>query len=183
MTTSRLPEKMIRALYRKDYRILDKLLKQETVNLVDENGETLLHLAVAAEDADPKMIKFLIDHGAVVDVPTGAEQWTPLHFAARVVRKDIVQVLLDAGADANAPDSSGNTPLGHVVMAPDPRVFLVHLLVRHGADPNRKPKGGESPREVGMRTGQQDLFDGLEVPTGLLTKRKGKEKREKRGRD
>ncbi len=164
MTTRKLPENLIVAMYRKDYKTLERLLNADNINFVDDGGATLLNLAVASGDADSEMVQFLVDHGALVDVPSGTEKWTALHFAAYTLRRDLVQVLLNAGADANAEDSSGDTPLSKAVMAPDPKVFLVHLLLQYGADPDRKSKGGASPKDLALSTEQLNLFGTVDKP-------------------
>src|SRR5262245_45000743 len=115
MKSKLLPEKAITALYRKDYKTLNRLVTKDTVNLTDEGGLTLLMLAALETDADARMVEFLIDRGADVHLAGGREHYTALHFAARDLRKDILPVLLAAGADANAQDGNGWTPLHHVV--------------------------------------------------------------------
>src|SRR5262249_49999386 len=124
-----LPEKVITALYRKDYKTLQRLVNKDTVNLPDEDGLTLLMLATLASNPDPEMLKFLIGRGADVRLAGGREQYTALHFAARDVRNDLALVLLEAGADANVQDGNGWSPLHHVVWTPDPKRDLILWLL------------------------------------------------------
>ena len=41
--------------------------------------------------------------------------WTPLHSAVSAGHTDIVQALISGGADVNAANSSGQTPLHYAV--------------------------------------------------------------------
>ena len=72
-------------------------------------------------------------------------QETPLHVAADWDLPLTCQVLLDAGADPNALDSNGYTPLVWTVRMQDSfisSVPTVRVLLKGGANPNlRSPKG------------------------------------------
>ena len=72
-------------------------------------------------------------------------QETPLHVAADWDLPLTCQVLLDAGADPNALDSNGYTPLVWAIRLQNPltsSVPTVRVLLKGGADPNlRSPKG------------------------------------------
>jgi len=85
------------AVLRNDYEALDVLLKSADVDSRDADGRTPLMYAILAEDPDLKMIDYLLNHGADVNA---AEQagWTPLHFAARDRKREIVEMLLARGA-------------------------------------------------------------------------------------
>jgi ankyrin repeat protein len=58
--------------------------------------------------------------------------WTILHWIAHDGRKDIVETLADAGANVNARDDSGATPLHRAVEMAAPGSIAV--LLSHGAD-------------------------------------------------
>lgn len=160
MSARTLAAKLVRAVYQKDYASLDRHLNEVNINLPDEEGGlTLLMLAVSAdEDADPRMAAFLIGKGANVHLAEGGESLTALHFAAREAREDLVRVLLAAGADVNAQDSLGYTPLHHVVTAANSEPTLVSLLLEHGADSNKKENRGLSPIDLAKESGRSDLF-------------------------
>ena len=58
---------------------------------------------------------------------------TPLHFAVRQNNPDMVDLLLELGADVSAKDAQGRTPLGAASAKTD--VKIVDRLVASGADP------------------------------------------------
>ena len=64
----------------------------------------------------PQIARLLINAGAVVDA-RGADGIgeTPLHWAASSDDADVARVLIDAGADIDAPDGSIGTPLDNAI--------------------------------------------------------------------
>jgi ankyrin repeat protein len=68
---------------------------------------------------------------------------SPLHHAASSNRLQIVQLLLDRGADVNAKDHNGRTPL-HVASL-EGEMQVVHALLDRGADINIQTKNGSTP--------------------------------------
>lgn len=67
-----------------------------------------LHSAV--ERGDLTMVQRYIKHGTHLNAKNHAG-WTALHLAAREGRADIVNVLLEAGADPAIPGPNGETAL------------------------------------------------------------------------
>ena len=55
--------------------------------------------------------RLLLDHGADINAVDEEFRSTPLGFAARWNRRDMVQLLLQRGADPNMSDASWATPL------------------------------------------------------------------------
>jgi ankyrin repeat protein len=149
------------AVFRKDYRALDQLLRSEDIDSRDEDGRTPLMYAILAEDADPVMIEYLIQQGANVTT-TEQQGWTPLHFAARDQKFEIVKILVDHGAPVDAVDVFGNTPLWRCIMSTFPmNLAVVDLLLEHGADPGRKNNHGVSPLDVAQTMGKLELVERL----------------------
>ena len=56
--------------------------------------------------------------------------WTPLHYAAVVDHKEIVELLLASGADVNAKTDAGETPLDNAIKYK--RTETAALLRKHG---------------------------------------------------
>jgi ankyrin repeat protein len=109
----------------------------------DKDAPTLLGLAI--ERNSVKVAKFLIGAGANLD--KGPNK--PLVHAALFNRKEIVQALLEAGANPNAtvsnPDEDvrGETALMDAIDSPE-KIGVVESLLERGADPNRADSKGET---------------------------------------
>ncbi|CAH9116249.1 unnamed protein product [Cuscuta epithymum] len=66
-----------------------------------------------------------------------------LHLACQIADIAMVELLLQHGANINACDSRGQTPLHHSVIRG--RVMIAKLLLSRGADANANDKEGQSP--------------------------------------
>lgn len=65
---------------------------------------------------------------------------TPLHWAAAKGNEDVAELLIGQGADVNAKDEKGRTPL-HYIDDKD----TAELLIAKGADVSAKGKYGNTP--------------------------------------
>ena len=117
--------------------------------------------AVLAEDADPGIVKLLIERGADVNV-ADHEKWTALHFAGRDHKAPIVGVLLEAGAKADPVDSFGDTPLWRAVTK-NADIAIVKALVEHGADPYKRNNHDVAPIDMARTVGRDDIVALLEA--------------------
>ncbi len=100
----------------------------------DETGGNVLF---RESGMSPRILRELIRYGAEVNV-VNAELKTPLHIHANFLPP--VQVLVEAGADVNARDLNGETPLFFVA---DRETY--DYLVKAGANPHAVNNAGESP--------------------------------------
>jgi ankyrin repeat protein len=113
-----------------------------------EDGATLLFRAVQSDKRE--MIEYLISQGADPN-RDGRGQESPLRWAIGYGIPDVrdgasaetVATLLRCGADPNAPDELGDTPLIQAAMAG--RADLVPMLIEAGADPSVPGRDGQSP--------------------------------------
>jgi ankyrin repeat protein len=151
------PEAVIDAIYSGDYGVIERYVTKDNINLLDEDGHSLLSRAATATDLNMKIIKLLIKRGADVNIRL-REGWTLLHFAAHLLRKNLAAELLRAGCDPNATNEAGETAFSKVLWAFNPKADLIELLLEHGADPDAKDGRGESAKELAARTGQIGLF-------------------------
>lgn len=118
------------------------------IDLCDEEGETLLHIASRVGACN--VIRELLKNGAKVS-RTDIYGDSPLHLAAARGYSSAVEALLAAGADPNLKNRSDNTPL-HVAAeggAPD----VVKLLLQAGAAPSEKNIYGYTPSHLARRQG------------------------------
>lgn len=110
------------------------------------NGDTALlaHFTprwAAATDSTPVLLA-MIEMGTDVRAPNALTGETVLHKAAEWNNVIIATALLDHGADVNARDHNGTTPLMQAAMSGlysdlyRPKDQVVALLLKHGANPN-----------------------------------------------
>jgi ankyrin repeat protein len=100
----------------------------------NHRGVPVLHEAVRRGRREMAML--LAGSGAAVDDHAGDDGSTPLHWAAKAGWTDFVRLLLGRGADVDAADSTGRTPLQWVLLRDSPgaeRRDVVRCLLSGGA--------------------------------------------------
>jgi hemoglobin len=77
------------------------------------------------------IVRVLVAHGSDVNACQNAKRCTPLHMAARRGNVEIAEALLDLGANIEARDSHGDTPLKRALNCRKPQI--AELLLARGA--------------------------------------------------
>ncbi|MBI9016090.1 MAG: ankyrin repeat domain-containing protein [Phycisphaerae bacterium] len=91
------------------FELYDKLLKNVNVNVVNDEGETVLHLAAGLQ-SQYSYVKDLLEKNAKINIQDNKGQ-TPAHYAASCGNWNNLKELIDAGADLTIKDSKGKTPM------------------------------------------------------------------------
>jgi ankyrin repeat protein len=123
-------------------------------------------LGLAAFFGHRAIVEFLLKNSADVRAAArNAQKVTALHGA--VARRDVevVKLLLEHGADANAKQERGFVPLHDA--AANGNLALVQLLVSHGARIDSRSEDGQTPGEMAAERGH------VEVAEWLAEKRTG----------
>src|ERR1035437_9720990 len=98
----------------------------------------------AAQRGDLKKVKAILKDNPDLVFSKDAVGATPLHYAAIWGRKDVVKLLLAHGAEINAKDNLGRTPLWQASDYKDEK-DVAELLLAHGAEVNAKDNFGGTP--------------------------------------
>lgn len=115
------------------------------------------HLVQFAAQGDWAVFNQLLEAGVK---PTAAEpkrQVTALHNAAAQGHQRIVERLLELGADVNAADWHGSTPL--IMAVHGGHVSIVQRLLQRGANPNWHPKAAPTALIAAIWQGNDKLLD------------------------
>jgi uncharacterized protein len=119
-------------------------------------------LGLAAFFGHRAIVEFLLKNGADVKAAArNAQKVTALHGA--VARRDveIVRMLLEAGADANARQERGFVPLHDA--AANGNAALVEMLLKHGARTDAKADDGKTPGEMAADRGHKEIAEKLKT--------------------
>jgi ankyrin repeat protein len=138
-------------------RIVSELLRMRVdADVKDDSGHTPLYSSAnqCADAADA--VKALIQGGAQVDACEGVKRCTALHMAARRGHVDVAEALLACGANIEARDSSGETPLRRAVNCGQTNVAA--LLLAKGANRHSVGSKGLTPQSAARTAAMRELL-------------------------
>ncbi len=93
-------------------------------------------LSGAARSGDAARVKLLLAEGKDPNQPDSNGRRTPLHWAVRGNHSEVVQILMEGGANPDIGDQAGKTPLEHA--AENNMVEMTTMLIMAGADVNKR---------------------------------------------
>uniref|UniRef100_A0A8C7DZ59 Poly [ADP-ribose] polymerase n=1 Tax=Naja naja TaxID=35670 RepID=A0A8C7DZ59_NAJNA len=118
-------------------------------------SEPTRELFEACRNGDVERVKRLVRPENVNGRDTAGRKSSPLHFAAGFGRRDVVDYLLQSGANVHARDDGGLIPLHNACSFGHAEV--VNLLLRHGADPNARDNWNYTPLHEAAIKGKIDV--------------------------
>ena len=117
-------------------------------------GRSALHYAALGNDPDAALKR--LEAGDDPDLKD-VGGFTPLHFAAQEWAADVAELLLNHGAQVDATNRNGNTPLFVAVFNSRGRGELITLLRQRGADPRKRNTSGQTPVGLARLIGNYDV--------------------------
>jgi truncated hemoglobin YjbI len=137
--------------------LLERLLDMGAGN--DAGDDTVLY-GLANECSAPgagRIVRALVRRSlARVNTAHGVKRCTALHMAARRGNVEIIGALLDEGADIEARDSAGETPLRRAVNCN--KAEAARLLLARGADPHSIGSRALTPALAARSSEMKHLF-------------------------
>ena len=159
------------AIRRDRFKLAEILLEHGAdANAENDSGKTPLHILSQRwffDEGDVlNLVLLLLTHGAEVNRRDKDNQ-TPFLLAVRWNQFKLAGMFLEHGADADAANNSGMTPLhilsnseGQIKDEGSVRNFAL-LLLKHGTAANRRNKDSETPLHLAIRSDQFKLAETL----------------------
>jgi len=113
-------------------------------------------LGLASFFRQPELVSLLLDAGAEVNSASrNSQRVMPLHSSVASHSLDITRVLLEHGADVNAVQQGGYTPLLEAAHAGE--LEILELLLQYGADPLARGEAGQTALDLAGQKGHSDI--------------------------
>ena len=119
-------------------------------------------------------IQRYLDAGGDINRRDPKMNWSLLHYAAEDCNPKVIQFLVAHGAELNAIDRNGWTPLHLAVDTdldtsrsagqPPAELPTTQTLIELGADETIRAQDGKTPRDIAVAYRQETLYDSLPRP-------------------
>ncbi|XP_057326697.1 ankyrin-1-like [Microplitis mediator] len=116
---------------------------------------TLLRDAIA--DAELEIVECLLENNATVNRRGKKATDTPLHLAVHIGDPDLLNSLLDRGANVTARGKNKKTPV-HIA-AEYSNIEILELLISRGGNINEKDQHGLTPLCLALKKGKLEMVD------------------------
>ena len=163
---------LVQERYTNEYTLLHGIAGQRCLTIVelllhlgadpnarDQWGHTPLYLVgnnTSYETQGAAIVRVLVQSGAHVNAQEQLRHCTALHMAARRENVPIAEALLDCGADIEARDKQGETPLHRAVKCG--KANMVAFLLSRGADIHATSKSGLTPWQAARGADMKQLL-------------------------
>ncbi len=138
-------------------------LIQNGVNLtarIGSNYSTILHVAVADSETPEAVIKALADSRVLLNMQDRTKN-TPLHIAVETFSPEILQYLIQRGANVDVKNIHGETPLLKLLRSDRFSAQNVDCLLLNGADPKVADPRGETALHYAVFRDHTEVIDSL----------------------
>ena len=125
-------------------------------NALNMHGQTPLLIVAGGEKDCPQLCETLIIHNAKIDAEDVIGN-QPLHLACKRHHTETGNLLMSHGADANALNKDGQTPL-HAAAGGEKECFLLcKSLVKHDAKVDTVDEDGDHPLHLACKRGHTEI--------------------------
>jgi truncated hemoglobin YjbI len=143
-----------------DVDLVRQLLDMGAEKVVDNDSARSPLYCVGNECSAPgasRIVRLLLrQRPELVNAVYGPKRCTALHMAARRGNTDVITALLDEGADIEARDSAGETPLRRAVNCN--KVEAARVLLARGADPHSTGSKALTPASAARANEMKRIF-------------------------
>ena len=136
------------------------ILLENGADFMAQDSKDMTAFALAIAQGDTEIMKALMAQRINVNnvARGGATPAKPLMLAVEYGKENIVELLIESGAQIEAMDDNGNTPLIKAV-AEDQRIHIVKQLLNKGANVNAKNHHGVTPLHVAVQSGSEKMVN------------------------